>query len=450
MYSITFSIMDRKQKYFFRRAASFAEVALGGGDKVSTIQILRTGSWNHPVYGQFAVNIIDLEDFVRNFRENVRGVKLCVDVNHEGEHRAIGWFTDVYRDGEALFAVIDWTDEGVELITSKQYRYFSPELYFSFRDEETSQEIKNVLIGGGITNRPFFKGMQALQMSEPENAIAGEARKTFYFYNSDSMKKQFSEIVAAFSSLTKVNAAQLDEARLAFSELDSKEQDKAFSDMSSIEKKFSEDAPAEEAPADAAPATPPADEVTPPADAPTDAAPADEPPADAVTPQADAVQASETAKTAEAALFAETGLSLVQIKEMQRQFSDMESKQYKADLEKQVSTFCFSEANKAGTLLPKAKNTVVEFAAKIPKNLVAEFFEIIKSQNFVGKVVEFGEKGKSGEAAVFSVPSETPAGVERESFVLATIAKQFSEAKGIDLGAATLEAHKYIQANKIQ
>jgi hypothetical protein len=399
------------------------------------------------------VNIIDLEDFVRNFRENVRGVKLCVDVNHEGEHRAIGWFTDVYRDGEALFAVIDWTDEGVELITSKQYRYFSPELYFSFRDEETSQEIKNVLIGGGITNRPFFKGMQALQMSEPEDVIVGEARKTFYFYNSDSMKKQFSEIVASFSSLTKVNAAQLDEARLAFSELDSKEQDKAFSEMSAIEKKFSEDAPAEEAPPAAADVdVPPAAEDTPPAaDPATPPAAADEPPAaDPATPPADPVQASESAKTAEAALFAETGMSLVQIKEMQRQFSDMESKQYKADLEKQVSTFCFSEANKAGTLLPKAKNTVVEFAAKIPKNLVAEFFEIIKSQNFVGKVVEFGEKGKSGEAAVVSVPSETPAGVERESFVLATIAKQFSEAKGIDLGAATLEAHKYIQANKIQ
>lgn len=149
-------------------------------------------------------------------------------------------------------------------------------------------------------------------------------------------------------------------------------------------------------------------------------------------------------------IFAETGLSLVQIKEMQRQFSSMEANQYKADLEKQVNSFVFSEGNKTGTLLPKAKSSVVEFASKIPKNLVAEFFEIVKSQNFVGKVIEFGERGVVDGSAIFSVPIATPTGVERESFVLATVAKHFSETKNIDLGTATMEAHKYIQTNGIK
>lgn len=428
--------MDKKQKYFFKKCVSLTDLAIDtataeGGAKTSTVQILRTGSWDHPVYGQFAVSVLDLEQFVQNFKNNVRGVKLAVDVNHHPEHRAVGWFTDVYREGDALFAVIEWTGEGEYLITSKQYRYFSPELFFSYRDEETKETIPNVLVGGGITNRPFFKGMQALQMSEPSDTIVGETRKTFYFFNTDSMKKPFSTLVAEFADLEKVNAAQLDAARLAFSELSTEDQEKYLASMSSIESKFSED----EAPADDVPPAPAGD---------------DAPPADPATPPADPIQASEAEKAIAAKLFNETGMTLDEIKSMQKTFSDMQAKQYKADLEKQVNAFTFSESNKAGNLLPKARASVVEFAAKIPQNLVAEFFEILKGKNFVGKSVEFGEKGTNEAPATFSVPAETPAGVDRESFVLATIAKQFSETRKVDLATATLEAHKYIRENSVK
>lgn len=400
------------------------------------------------------MSVLDLEQFVQNFKNNVRGVKLAVDVNHHPEHRAVGWFADVYREGDALFAVIEWTFEGEYLITSKQYRYFSPELFFSYRDEETKETIPNVLVGGGITNRPFFKGMQALQMSEPSDVIVGEKRKTFYFFNSDSMKKPFSTLVSEFADLAKVDAAQLDAARLAFSELSTEDQEKSMSEMSSIESKFSE----EETPADDVPPAgddaPPADPATPPADADTppagDTPPADEPPADPATPPTEPLQASEADKAIAAKLFNETGMTLDEIKSMQKTFSDMQAKQYKADLEKQVNAFTFSESNKAGNLLPKARGSVVEFAAKIPQNLVAEFFEILKGKNFVGKSVEFGEKGTNEAPATFSVPAETPAGVDRESFVLATIAKQFSETRKVDLATATLEAHKYIRENSVK
>lgn len=113
-----FLIIAKMKNNFFKKAVSFAELSLGEGDKSSTVQILRTGSWSHATYGKFSIKTEDLDIFVANFHNNVRGVALCVDENHDDEHKALGWFRDVYREGEALFAVIDWTEKGAEMIRS--------------------------------------------------------------------------------------------------------------------------------------------------------------------------------------------------------------------------------------------------------------------------------------------------------------------------------------------
>lgn len=440
--------MDRKSKYFFKKCVSFSEVSLGENQNTSIIQILRTGSWDHPVYGQFKVDLIDLAQFVQNFQNNIRGVDLCVDVNHESGHRAIGWYREVYQEGDALFASIEWTTEGIQYITSKQYRYFSPELYFSFRDEESGEVTNNVLVGGGITNRPFFKGMKALQMSEPENPIENEARKTFYFYNSDSMTKSFSDIVAELAGVSKVSPAQLDEARLAFSELPSAEHDTAVVQMSAIEAKFSEDegTPSDEAPAETPAETP---EVTP--ETPAEEAPADEPnPAHSnLTPiDAPVIEASETDK--ESSVFKETGMTTEQIKTMQKSFSEMAQKQKLADLDKLVTACTFSQTNPVGTILPKAKNAIVSFASKLPEGLVKEFMELIKAPNFAGKSVSFKEEGSNVESQ-FTAPKEIPSGVDRESYILANLATQFKEKDAtLSLEQATLKAHEYMTQNGIK
>lgn len=438
--------MDRKSKYFFKKCVSFSEVELTAEQNTSVIQILRTGSWDHPVYGQFKVDLVDLSQFVQNFKNNVRGVDLCVDVNHHHEHRAVGWYRDVYQEGEALFALIEWTPEGKQLITSKQYRYFSPELYFSYRDEESGEVQNNVLVGGGITNRPFFKGMKALQMSEPETPIENEARKTFYFYNLSDMSKKFSDIVADLAKVSKVSPAQLDEARLSFSELATADQDAALPEMKAIEAKFSEEA---EDPAPEAQDPTPADPVDPTPVDPTPT-PAEPTPAEPTTPT-EPVQANEDeTKQKEAVIFAETGMSTEQIKAMQKSFSEMAHKQKLADLEKSVEAHIFSETNQKGRILPKAKASVVTFASKLPENLVKEFFDLVSGQNFVGKSVEFGEIG-TNEALVFNVPSNIPGNVDRSSYILANLAAQFKEKDStLSLESATLKAHEYMTKNGIK
>ena len=81
--------MDKALKHFYNKCVSFSELVQVENGARSTIQVLRTRSWNHPVYGSFSVTENDLDEFVLNFRNNVRGVDLCVDVNHDPGHRAI-------------------------------------------------------------------------------------------------------------------------------------------------------------------------------------------------------------------------------------------------------------------------------------------------------------------------------------------------------------------------
>lgn len=439
--------MPHKKDAFSSRVRYFSEIAPAEGSKTSDVQILKTGRWNHPVYGDFSVTASDLDLFVQNFNDKVRGTDLCVDVNHDWEHKAVGWFRKVERRGEALFATIEWTDAGLDLINSKTYRYFSPELFFSYRDEETGRDYRCVLIGGGITNRPFFKGMEALKASE--SSAFSEGSGSLYFNNPDTMPK-FSELAAELSKLDKIDAAQLDQAKASFSELSEEDRKANAETLKAIEAKFSEEAqPTEEEKAAALKAEADkkaAEEAEAKAKADAEAA------AKADADKAAALQASETA---DAKIFKETGLTLSEIKAMQKQFSEMEKKQKLAETEKKVDAFVFSETNKEGALLPKAKDRVTQFAAKLPDAMAAEFFEIMASKPFrsfaSGEVGQSGNAAQGSAAAAFAVPDSTPKGVSRDSFVLDHVSKAFmAQDKALTYGEAMIKAAVYVRENSVK
>lgn len=408
--------MDKALKHFYNKCVSFSELVQVENGARSTIQVLRTWSWNHPVYGSFSVTENDLDEFVLNFRNNVRGVDLCVDVNHDPGHRAIWWYRELYRSGDKLFAEIEWTDEGSWIVNSKAYRYFSPELYFSFRDEMTGEEMRNVLIWGGITNRPFFKGMQALKMSEQADDKSW-SESTLYFFNND-MKKQFSEIATELKTLEKISKDQLDAAKLAFEELPQDEQTSNKEEMDAIEAKLQEDNSGGDDGKDQGNGEGGQDDKN--------------------------IQASETIN---AAIFAETGMNMDQIKDMQRKFSEMERAAKFAETEKKLEAYIFSESNKEGVILPKSKEKLLAFASKLPDALQAEFFEILKSKSF--KTIDTKEVGSS-DGAQFSIP-EIPAGYNRESVILDHFAKEeIKKNPSMKYEEAMKVAAKFITENSIK
>jgi len=125
------------------------------------------GTWQHPRYGEIKITSQILKEFKANFDRTVYQEHIPIDAEHETKASgALGYYKEVKvggPDGEGgLWARVDWTDRGEELLKTERFKYFSPEWFDEWKDPATGQVFKNVLIGGALTTRPFFKD-QALK-----------------------------------------------------------------------------------------------------------------------------------------------------------------------------------------------------------------------------------------------------------------------------------------------
>lgn len=130
------------------------------------IQVCKDGRWSHPKFGEINVDASTRKAFVENFTNNVRK---CGDLPLDYDHQpgpAPGWIVGLYNSDDALFADVKMTPSGLEKIRNGEYRFFSPEWHPDWQDPETGKHHGPTLFGGGLTNRPFFRGMAAINCDE--------------------------------------------------------------------------------------------------------------------------------------------------------------------------------------------------------------------------------------------------------------------------------------------
>lgn len=138
------------------------------------VQILRTGKFTHPSYGELEITLSFLESLKKNFEAKVRKIDCSIDYSHESEKEAAGWMQELYLAEDAnapghmgLFAKTRWTPKGSTVLSDREYRYLSADFVGNYIDPETLQEYGPTLLGAGLTNRPFIKGMEpVIQLSE--------------------------------------------------------------------------------------------------------------------------------------------------------------------------------------------------------------------------------------------------------------------------------------------
>jgi phage I-like protein len=140
----------------------------------SWIQLMPLGSYKHVLHGQIDITPDKVKKFEDNFRKNVRGIPLDVDYDHKAhDGKAAGWIQDIQDRGlDGLWGLVKWTQPAYQSLKAGEYKYFSPE----FQDEwEHPQEgtFENVLFGGAITNRPFLKDIQPINLHEVIRASEG-------------------------------------------------------------------------------------------------------------------------------------------------------------------------------------------------------------------------------------------------------------------------------------
>jgi len=119
---------------------------------------------------------------------------------------------------------VELTDEGKKAIKGGQFKYFSAEYADDFTVTEFEDEIDEeghvrekeikfnygpTLIGGGLTNRPFLKGMKPVSLSEDGTAIEMEEISDDELFNQmseevkEKMKKTLDELKLEQGKLTK-------------------------------------------------------------------------------------------------------------------------------------------------------------------------------------------------------------------------------------------------------
>lgn len=196
------------------------------------IQIIRTGNFFHPWYGEFEITLSTLESMLRNYNNNVLKNDLMIDFNHEVKE-AGAWVKKMaikqYSDETfGLVADIKFTPRGKQAVKDEEYKFISADFTERYVDNETQIEYGPLLYGAAFTNRPFIKGMDKnIALSEIK-----QKNEEIYKMNLEEMKKQNEKLLSDVSSLQK---------RLEDFEKDQKKLSEENQSLKDENKKLSED-----------------------------------------------------------------------------------------------------------------------------------------------------------------------------------------------------------------
>ena len=206
-----------------------APVTLSEDSTISDIEVLRVGIIQDRM---LEITKFMLEDYVRNFKANVYGTELQINLEHRRGSEAAGWITDLYVNGDSLMAKVDWTELGTEKISKKLFKFVSSELAPQYPHCDTGILVSNVFIGAALTNTPALKRQQPLALSEQDKA---------FILNSSMFKKYIEDL----KTREKLSVSDISFARTLLSDVASEDADTAKAEVDDLEKKQQEQADAE-------------------------------------------------------------------------------------------------------------------------------------------------------------------------------------------------------------
>jgi phage I-like protein len=151
------------------RPIDLAGVSLSEGG-ATWLHAMPIGAIRHPVHGVLEFTAERLARFADNVRRRARGIDLDVDYDHKTDpakgRKAAGWITSAEVRPDGLWIAVAFTDEARREIRAGHWRYLSPEFVEEWTDT-SGQRWRDVLLGAGLTNRPFLKGLQPIAAHEP-------------------------------------------------------------------------------------------------------------------------------------------------------------------------------------------------------------------------------------------------------------------------------------------
>lgn len=132
----------------------------------SWLQAFPVGEYKHPIYGKIKMTVERAKAMALNVIQKVRGIDIAIDYGHDSAGEAAGWVSGAEARHDGLWLFVEWTEQAAADIRGGKYRYFSPEYLDVWTHPQTGDKFKDVLIGGGLTNRPFLKNIMPVNLQE--------------------------------------------------------------------------------------------------------------------------------------------------------------------------------------------------------------------------------------------------------------------------------------------
>lgn len=166
-----------------------------------TVTITRAGTFTDPRYGTFTLSNEMFDQMIENFNKNVFGQKIALDVAHNPNNGAAGYFTRLFRDNNKLRGEVTLTAYGIDAIKNKGHIYLSAEIHPDFEDNETQEKHGSVLLGAGLVVRPCIKRLDPVELSEDVGfeaiLLSERLRKRL---ESEDLKMKFAELLKALKT----------------------------------------------------------------------------------------------------------------------------------------------------------------------------------------------------------------------------------------------------------
>jgi phage I-like protein len=397
--------LEMNKQFIGHTVVDVVEAAEEAGALPTHIKVLPVGTANTIKYGKIKVTEDDVDGMIENFDEGIRG-GIPVDIDHPDgvtkKTEAAGWVKQLVNKGkEGLWAVVEWTKLGKELVGEKIYRFLSPEFTFNYKDSETSEEHGPALIAVSLTNRPMFqRSLPALTASEES-----DKNKVLLTFKEDSMAKRKSKKILADEEVKEESAPASEEKPVDEKPVD------ASPDESKEESKPKEvpEGEKEEEEKPASPSKPVSDdkkeEAAEKESAPSDSEKEEKPEAPVVEEKPEVEKeeaASESASESKSQTVIEAvdkidrvdTLKAAELKAMEERAIKAEETLRRMEIEKEVtSSYLLSESG--GKFAPRAKSALVDLILSMSETQLSSFKKVVDA--IPGKKI-FGEIGSSTNA----------------------------------------------------
>lgn len=137
----------------------------------------KPGQYQHPSWGTVKIDAARNRNFVEQFQRGVYQKQLPLDAEHQTTlSGAMGWIDALRQNSDgSVDAHVAWTDRGRKMMADQRFKYVSPSWFDEWPDPVDGTRHKDVLFGGALTTRPFFKEQSLRPLVASERGLFAPA-----------------------------------------------------------------------------------------------------------------------------------------------------------------------------------------------------------------------------------------------------------------------------------